>query len=93
MAKKRNSPPDEPVKPEDAVMDGEGTLWSEGVWNGIPMLTCLRCQWDTLEGQAAADAHARTCPRCAPKPIAPASSGLILVADRYGNERPMAEEE
>lgn len=92
MAKK-HSPPAEPVKPEDAVMAGEGTLWSEGVWNGIPMLTCLRCQWDTLGGQAAADEHVRTCPRCGPKPSTPVASGLILVADRYGNERPMAEEE
>lgn len=92
MAKKRNSPPAEPVKPEDAVMEGEGTLWSEGTWNGLPMLTCLRCQYDTLDGLAAAEEYARTCPRCAPPPK-PASSGLILVADRYGNPRPMAEEE
>lgn len=92
MAKK-HSPPAAPVKPEDAVVPERGTLWSEGVWNGIPMLTCLRCQWDTLEGQAVADEYARTCPRCSPKPSAPASSGLILVADRYGNERPMAEGE
>ncbi len=92
MAKKTN-PPAEPVKPEDAVMEGEGTLWSEGIWNGIPMLTCLRCQYDTLEGLAAAEEYARTCPRCAPQPKRPVASGLILVADRYGNERPMAEGE
>lgn len=91
MAKK-HSPPAEPVKPEEAAPPAP-SQWAEGTWNGTPMLTCRLCQWDTLEGQAAADEHVRTCPRCAPRPTVPASSGLILVADRYGNKRPMADEE
>lgn len=88
MAKKNSQAE---AQAEDAApLDGQ---WVESVWNGRQMLTCRHCQWDTLEGQAAANDHVRACPRCAPQAPAPASNGLILVADRYGNERPMAEEE
>lgn len=83
---KTSSKPAKPVNHVAAPQD----QWVMGAWNGVPMLSCRICQWDTLAGQADANEHARGCPRCMPNPP---SNGLVLVADRYGNERPMAEGE
>ncbi|MCL5995495.1 MAG: hypothetical protein M1546_05490 [Chloroflexi bacterium] len=69
----------------DELIEGQ---WRKGTWNGIEMLSCVRCQWDTLEGIEAARARKAGCPHCRPpEPPAPASSSIVLVADRWGNER------
>src|SRR3990172_2645667 len=58
--------------------------WRKGAWNELEMLTCIHCQWDTLEGIDAAHARKATCPRCKP-PEPPAAPPTVLVADRWGN--------
>jgi hypothetical protein len=42
------------------------TQWIEEEWQGVPLLTCAHCHWDTLNGIHAARYQARHCPRCAP---------------------------
>jgi|WetSurMetagenome_2_1015567.scaffolds.fasta_scaffold292170_2 hypothetical protein len=42
------------------------TQWIEGAWQGVPLLVCSICQWDTLNGIHAARHQAQHCTRCAP---------------------------
>lgn len=37
--------------------------FERGQWNGLPQLTCIYCEWDTLQGIEAARAHKQVCPR------------------------------
>lgn len=60
-----------------AETPAEDDQWVEGLWQAtFPMLTCRLCQWDTLDGRAAALEHKATCPRCAPPPP-PASTEAL----------------
>ena len=67
---------------EPELIDGQ---WRQGVWNGLPMLTCIHCGWDTLEGIEVARARAAMCPRCKPPEPEPKPPPLIQAYDRWGN--------
>ena len=64
--------------PLDPV-DGQ---WERGMWCGIEQLTCIFCQWDTLEGIEAALAQKARCPRCGPPPVEEQRPSPVLVADK-----------
>lgn len=68
---------------EDGLIDGQ---WRLGEWHAMPMLTCVHCQWDTLEGIEAARARKAICPRCRPPdpPVKP-TSDVVLVANKRGD--------
>lgn len=68
--------------PEGELIDGQ---WRPGAWNGLPMLTCVHCGWDTLEGIDVARARAAICPRCRPPEPEPKPPPAVLRADRWGN--------
>ncbi len=71
---------------EGELIEGEGLIeeqWKPGRWQEHEMLTCVYCQWDTLEGIEAARARKAICPRCAPAPVIVPSP--VIVADKYGN--------
>jgi hypothetical protein len=70
------------VAPEVELLIEE--QWRPGNWRGFEMLTCVICQWDTLEGIEAARAKKAGCPRCAPPPP-PAPPSEVIVADKWGN--------
>ena len=85
------SPQELEIIPSPLPGEGEGTeevidgQWRRGIWRGIEMWTCTRCQWDTLDGIEAAREYEARCVRCAPPPPY-SSSGRVLVADKSGRE-------
>jgi hypothetical protein len=66
----------------ETLIDGQ---WKPGVWNELPQLTCVRCQWDTLDGIEAARAYKAKCPRCGPAELPASPTSGLLIADRWGN--------
>jgi hypothetical protein len=38
-------------------MSDEPELWLTLAWNGLPLLRCRQCAWDTLDGEAAMLEH------------------------------------
>lgn len=70
--------PTSPAESGEELIDGQ---WQAGQWHQIPMLTCVHCQWATLEGVEHAREHRLHCSRC--RPESPPATGL-LVSDRGG---------
>jgi hypothetical protein len=62
VSETKTAPPPSPL-PMGALID---TQWIEEEWQGVPLLRCVLCQWDTLNGIHAARTQAQHCPRCAP---------------------------
>lgn len=71
----------------DQILEGlpvEDELpWVMGMWGTFTQWQCTLCRWDTLEGEAAILEHYLAVH--AP-PKAPDRPGVVLRADRFGNE-------
>jgi len=63
------------------LIDGQ---WQRGQWRGREQWRCTRCQWDTLNGLAAARRHQQDCQFCRPS-IPTNQPSPVLVADKRGN--------
>lgn len=93
MAKTKTpaAPDGAPVAPPAGPPAGpDDSQWIVGNWRGIEQHTCSICLRDTLGGITAAREMKAACPRCGPPPEI-TSTADILVADKWGNEKPPKE--